>query len=74
MTELSPRQLEVLRLMPTMSGKEIAKELGISFQTVRNTQSAIYMKFEIIDNNNRYKRNRAVLKGIRLGLIDLEVT
>jgi len=65
---LTPRELEVLRLMPTHSSKEIARELGIAADTVRNHQYYIRQKLGIVGGG----RTRTVLKGIELGLINLD--
>lgn len=72
MIALTDRQLEIFRLMPTHSYKEIAKELGIKPVSVRHTQRRIYRNLGIVSKARACKRLKAVLKGIRLGLIDLE--
>lgn len=64
---LTPRELEVLRLMLDNSHKEIAHKLGISRSTVSRHQFSIRKKFGLVGEG----RLRTVLTGVRLGLIDL---
>lgn len=61
---LSPRELDVLRaLVDGLSYKMIAKELHISFETVRTHMKCIYQKMDV--NNNI----AAVAKAIHEGLV-----
>jgi DNA-binding NarL/FixJ family response regulator len=61
---LTPRELEVLRLMAGgLGNKEIAYAIGLSEGTVKNHVSVILDKFSAPD------RTRAVLKAIERGLI-----
>lgn len=47
MRRLTPRELEVMRLRATgLSVREVADALGISVQTVKNHQTAVYAKAE----------------------------
>jgi len=62
--KLTPRELEVLRLMAGgYNNKEIASVLCISDGVVKNHTSNIFFKLGVRD------RTRAVLKGIELGLL-----
>ncbi len=62
--DLSPRELEVLRLMAGgYSNREISTALSKSEGTIKNQVSAILAKLGVRD------RTRAVLKAIELGLI-----
>lgn len=62
--KLTPRELEVLRLMAGgYNNKEIASVLCISDGVVKNHTSNIFFKLGVRD------RTRAVLKGLELGLI-----
>lgn len=65
MTEsLSPRELEILRLVGTgVSNKEIAEQLVISEGTVKNHLSSILSKLAVKD------RLQAVLKARELGIL-----
>lgn len=61
---LSPREVEVLRLMAGgMSNKEIASALGTADGTVRNQASSIFTKLGVRD------RTRAVLRALELGYL-----
>ncbi|WP_224362956.1 response regulator [Hyalangium versicolor] len=61
---LSPRELEVLRLMAGgMSNKEIARALGTAEGTVKNQVSSILLKLGVRD------RTRAVLRALELGYL-----
>ena len=64
---LSNREMEVLRLMARgCDNQTIAARLGISWGTVKNHISHIYEKLGVSD------RAQAVLRALRLGLIDLD--
>jgi len=66
---LSPREMEILRLITKgYSNKEIARELGISRQTVKNHMSAILRKLAVND------RTQAAVTALRLGWIRLDDT
>jgi DNA-binding NarL/FixJ family response regulator len=61
---LTQRELQVIRLAATgLSNKEIARQLGASYKTIRNQMSSIYTKLQIHD------RSQAVLYAIRAGLV-----
>ncbi len=66
MTALSPRQLEILRLLPMYSEKEVAHVLNKAVSTIGNTKTGLYLKL------GARNRTEAVMEGIRRGLIDLE--
>jgi LuxR family maltose regulon positive regulatory protein len=62
--QLSPRELEVLRLLPTgLTAKELAEELIISVNTVRSHLKSIYAKFGV---NSRHE---AVARATELDLL-----
>jgi ATP/maltotriose-dependent transcriptional regulator MalT len=62
--ELSPREIEVLRLLPGMlSQREIAAELYVSFNTVRTHTRVIFSKLGVSS------RPEAVARARELGLI-----
>jgi LuxR family maltose regulon positive regulatory protein len=62
--ELSPREIEVLRLLPgTLSQREIAAELYVSFNTVRTHTRVIFSKLGVTS------RVEAVARARELGLI-----
>jgi len=64
---VSPREVEVLRMMATgLSISETADRLFISVKTVKNHLSSIYRKLGCHD------RSQAVLRAVRLGLIQLD--
>ncbi len=64
---LTVRELEVLEsLARGHSNKEIARELGISEQTVKNHVSAIMRKFRVSD------RTQAVIVAVKEGWIRLD--
>jgi len=62
--ELSPREIDVLRLLPsTLSQREIAAELYVSFNTVRTHTRVIFSKLGVTS------RAEAVSRARELGLI-----
>jgi LuxR family maltose regulon positive regulatory protein len=62
--ELSPRELEVLRLLPSrLSQREIAAELYVSFNTVRTHTRVIFSKLGVTS------RAEAVARARELGLL-----
>jgi len=64
---LSKREEEVLRLIATgASISEVGRKLYISAKTVKNHLSSIYQKLDSHD------RAQAVLKAVRMGLIQLD--
>jgi DNA-binding NarL/FixJ family response regulator len=64
---LSRREVEVLRMMATgMSISDAADHLFISVKTVKNHLSSIYRKLGCHD------RSQAVLRAVRMGLIQLD--
>ena len=66
---LSPREMEVLELIVRgKSNKEIARQLGISSQTVKNHLSSILRKLSVND------RTQAAVYALRRGWIRLEDT
>ena len=66
-TDLSPRELEVLALVARGdSNKEIARELWLALDTVRNHTKAIYRKLKV------QNRTQAAVAAYRLGVIEFE--
>lgn len=66
LSPLSPREMEILRLVVKgMSNKEIAYELGISHQTVKNHVTAILRKMGVAD------RTQAAVHALRRGWVPL---
>lgn len=66
---LSPREMEILQLIARgMSNKEIAKELQISRQTVKNHMTSILRKLAVND------RTQAAIYALRRGWIRLQDT
>jgi len=66
---LSPREMEILQLIARgYSNKEIAHELGISRQTVKNHMTSILRKLSVND------RTQAALYALRHGWIRLQDT
>jgi DNA-binding NarL/FixJ family response regulator len=64
---LSPREMEILELIcQGASNKEIAKRLGISYQTVKNHVTAILHKLGVSD------RTQAVLYALKHGWFTIE--
>ncbi len=64
---LSPREMEILELIcQGASNKEIAKRLGISYQTVKNHVTAILHKLDVSD------RTQAVLYALKHGWFTIE--
>ncbi len=64
--ELTPRELEVLRLMAQgLGNKSIAVELGISTHTVKFHVAAVFAKLGV------HSRTEAVALGMRQGLVPL---
>lgn len=64
--QLSPRELEVLRLIARgLSNREIAQELVISEKTVKTHASSILSKLGLAS------RTQAALHAMRLGLVEL---
>lgn len=65
-TALTPRELEVIRLMAHgLGNKSIARELGISTSTAKFHVASVLAKF------GARSRTEAVSIGIRLGLVPL---
>lgn len=61
---LSPRELEVLRLLPSsMSADELADELVISVNTIRSHLKSIYAKLDV------HSRHEAITKASHLDLL-----
>ncbi len=64
--ELSPRELEVLRVMATgATNSQIGQSLGISQHTVRNHVQSVMRKLDVAT------RTDAVATGLRTGLVEL---
>lgn len=64
---LSPRETEILRSVTSgMSNKEIALELGISQQTVKNHMTAVLRKLNVED------RTQAAVTALRYGWVRLQ--
>jgi DNA-binding NarL/FixJ family response regulator len=63
---LTPREVELLDLTGHgMKAGQIAAHLGIRLSTVRNHYRNLYAKLGV------HSRNEALLKAIRMGLIDV---
>lgn len=66
---LSPREMEILQFVTRgMSNKQIALELGISHQTVKNHMTSILKKLDVED------RTQAAVYAIRRGWVRMEDT
>ncbi|MFZ5917080.1 MAG: response regulator [Chloroflexota bacterium] len=66
---LSPREMEILSLITKgMSNKEIAYQLGISHQTVKNHMTSILRKLSVND------RTQAAVYALRRGWVRLQDT
>ena len=66
---LSPRELDVLRLLGTdLDGPAIARELVVSLNTVRTHTKNIYAKLGVTS------RRAAVTRAGELGLLPLKIT
>jgi len=66
---LSPREMEILQLITRgLSNKEIARELGISHQTVKNHITSILRKLAVND------RTQAAVYALRRGWVRLQDT
>lgn len=66
---LSPREMEILRLVTRgMSNKEIAQELKISHQTVKNHMTSVLKKLAVED------RTQAAVFALRRGWVRLQDT
>lgn len=64
---LSPREMEILKLVTQgLSNKQIAFELGISHQTVKNHMTAILRKLSVDD------RTQAAVYALRSGWVRLD--
>ena len=63
--ELTPRELEVLRLITDgLRNREIAERLVISEKTVGNHISNIFAKLQVTD------RSQAIVRALRDGLVE----
>lgn len=68
-TPLSPREMEILQYVTRgKSNKEIASELAISHQTVKNHMTAILQKLDVED------RTQAAVYAIRHGWVRIQET
>jgi DNA-binding NarL/FixJ family response regulator len=66
--ELTDRELEVLRQLATgYSNRAIGSMMGLAPKTVKNYTTIIFSKLDV------HSRTEAVMKGLRMGLISLEV-
>ena len=64
---LTPRQLAILTLVRDgLQSKEIARELNLRPDTIKNTLTIIYLKLGVTD------RTSAVVQAIKQGLIPLD--
>jgi DNA-binding NarL/FixJ family response regulator len=71
MTNLTKRELEIMQLAENgLSKKEIGTKLGITENTVKNSQTIIYNKLGI--NNGVNKCITAIITLLKMGLIKLE--
>lgn len=67
MASLSPREMEILELVTRgISNKDIAQQLGISQQTVKNHVTAVLRKLQVHD------RTQAAIYALRHGWVRLE--
>jgi DNA-binding NarL/FixJ family response regulator len=65
--DLSPRELEVLRLIVAgRSNKEIARELAIGEESVKSYLKSVFLKLSVAD------RTQAAIEAIRHGIVHLE--
>lgn len=65
--ELSPRELEVLRLLVDgMSNKEISRKLAIGEESVKTHLSGVFLKLGAAD------RTQAAIEAIRQGIVHLD--
>jgi len=63
---ITPRESQLLKLLgQAKSNKQIAAELGITEQTVKNKLQLVYLKLGV------YNRTGAVIKAIKEGLITI---
>ncbi len=72
---LSPREMEILRCVTRgLSNKEIAVELGISHQTVKNHMTSILDKLNVEDRTQAavYALQRGWVRMIKQGLADAD--
>jgi NarL family two-component system response regulator LiaR len=66
MDELTPREMEVLKLIADgLSNKDIAEVLVLSEKTVKNHINNIFSKLHV------YDRSQAILYAIRRGLVKI---
>jgi len=66
---LSPREMEILQFVTRgMSNKQIALELGISHQTVKNHMTSILKKLDVED------RTQAAVYALRRGWVRMQDT
>lgn len=64
---LTPREVEILTLVKEgYTDKQIAEELGIAPETVKNHLSVIYIRLGVKN------RTEAVVTALRMGIIELE--
>jgi two-component system nitrate/nitrite response regulator NarL len=65
MSKLSPREVEVLRLLGTgKTNRQIAKHLFVCDETVKSHVAAILRKLQVIN------RTRAAILAVQSGLVD----
>lgn len=65
--ELTPRELEVLRLLVTgMSNKEISSKLAIGEESVKTHLSGVFLKLGAAD------RTQAAIEAVRQGIVHLD--
>ena len=71
MPELTPRQLQILRLV-VLSNREIAARLGISHRTVNNHLNDMYDRLNIDGDASVGKRTLALLAALQAGVVTLD--
>ena len=71
MTRLTPRQRQVLCLV-TLTNREIAARLGISWRTVKNLLTGAYTRLDVSDGSFAGKRTPALMLALRRGIVTLD--
>ena len=69
--ELTPRQRQALCLA-TLTNREIAARLGISWHTVKNLLTDAYARLDVGDGSFAGKRTLALVLALRRGIVTLD--